>query len=66
MTKLTKNKAVKIIQNNLAYLDDVIENAIVNLLEDENVTEGNNEFIRELQYIYDTYVSEEKYGRQLT
>jgi hypothetical protein len=62
MTKLTKDKAIKVIQNNLEYLDDVVEAAIVNLLEDE----GDNDFVLELQYIYDTYVGREKYGKQLT
>ncbi len=66
MTKLTKDRAIKVIQNNLEYLDDVVEAAIVNLLEDEGIDEGDNDFVLELQYIYDTYVGREKYGKQLT
>lgn len=32
MTELTKGKTINVIQNNLEYLDDVIEHAIINLL----------------------------------
>jgi hypothetical protein len=63
MTELTKDKAIKVIQNNLEYLDEVIESAIVNLLEEEGIDEGDNDFVLELQYIYDTYVGREKYGK---
>ena len=61
-----KRKARSVIQNNLEYLDEVIEAAIVNLLEDEGIEEGDNEFVLELQYIYDTYIEKEKYGKQST
>ena len=66
MTELMKRKARSVIQNNLEYLDEVIEAAIVNLLEDEGIEEGDNEFVLELQYIYDTYIEKEKYGKQST
>lgn len=66
MTKLTRDKAIKVLKENVEYLDDVIEHAVVNLLEDEGITEGDNEFVWELQYIYDVYVATKKYGRQLT
>ena len=65
MTKLTKDKAVEILRENVGYLDDIIEHSIINLLEDEGITEADNEFVRELQYIYDNYVATKKYGRQL-
>lgn len=66
MTKSTRDKAIKVIRDNLEYLNDVIENAIVNLLEGEGIIEGDNEFVEELQYTYDIYVVRKKYGRQLT
>ena len=65
MTKLTEQKAGKIIRDNFEYLDEVVETAIVNLLEDEGVDEGENDFAAELQYIYDVYVGEEKYGGKI-
>ncbi len=66
MTELTRTKATNLIQRHFEYLDDVIEHAIVNLLNDEGILEGDNEFVWELQYIYDVYVARKKYGRQLT
>lgn len=66
MTKLTRDKAIKVLGENVEYSDDVIEQTIVNLLEDEGIIEGDNEFVRELQYIYDVYVASKKYGRQIT
>lgn len=66
MTKLTRDKAIKVLGENVEYSDDVIEQTIVNLLEDEGIIEGDNEFVRELQYIYDGYVASKKYGRQIT
>ncbi len=65
MTELMRSKAIKVIENNLAYLDEVVEAAIVNLLEDEGIVEGDNELVSELQRIYDTYIGEEKYGRRI-
>lgn len=62
MKESTKIKARKIVENNLEYLDEVIEAALVNLLADEDV-ESDNEFITELQLIYERYVGEEKYGK---
>ncbi|MGI8555408.1 MAG: hypothetical protein ACR2LT_03500 [Pyrinomonadaceae bacterium] len=62
MKESTKIKARKIVENNLEYLDEVIEAALVNLLADEGV-ESDNEFITELQLIYERYVGEEKYGK---
>lgn len=66
MTKQTRDKAIKAIRDNFEYLDDVIKHTIVNLLNDEDIIEGDNEFVWELQYIYDIYVATKKYGRQLT
>ncbi len=66
MTKQTRDKAIKVIRDNFEYLDDVIKHTIVNLLNDEDIIEGDNEFVWELQYIYDIYVATKKYGRQLT
>lgn len=66
MTKLTRDKTIKVIRDNVEYLDDVIEHTIVNLLEDEGIIEGDNEFVWKLQYIYDVYVAGKKYGRQPT
>lgn len=66
MTKQTRDKAIKVILDNFEYLDDVIKHTIVNLLNDEDIIEGDNEFVWELQYIYDIYVATKKYGRQLT
>ena len=66
MIEQTSQKARNIVQNNLAYLDEVVEATIVNLLEDEGIVEGDKEFVWELQYIYDIYVARKKYGRQLT
>ncbi|HXG83453.1 MAG TPA: hypothetical protein VNI84_05430 [Pyrinomonadaceae bacterium] len=63
MTELMKRKAEDVVQNNLVYLDEVVEAAIVNLMEDAGV-DCDNEFITELQRIYETYVGGEKYGRQ--
>jgi len=65
MTEKTKIKAGNIIKNNFEYLDEVVEAAIVNLLENERIDEGDNEFVLELQHLYDTYVGREKYGKQL-
>ncbi len=64
MAELVKDKAGNIILNNLEYLDEVIEATIINLLEEENI-DCEQEFMSELQYIYDTYVAREKYGKQL-
>lgn len=61
MTKQTNQKAKNIVQKNLVYLDEVIKAAIVNLLEDAGI-ENDNEFVIELQRIYETYVAGEKYG----
>ena len=58
MTELTKHKAKSLIENNRNYLDKVIEAAIVNLLEDAGIDDGDNDFVLELQYIYDTYLCE--------
>ena len=66
MTTQTRDKAIKAIRDNFEYLDDVIKHTIVNLLNDEDIIEGDNEFVWELQYIYDSYVATKKYGRQLT
>jgi hypothetical protein len=63
MTDIVKNEARNILRNNFEYLDEVIEAAIINLLEDENI-DCEQEFILELQYAYDTYVGREKYGKQ--
>lgn len=63
MIEVMKRKARIVVQNDLEYLDEVVEAAIVNLMEDEGV-KGDNEFITELQRIYDTYVGGEKYGNQ--
>ncbi len=60
-----KRKAEKIVSDNFEYFDEVVEAAIVNLLEDEGVTEGDNDFIGELQYTYDIYVGAKKYGRKI-
>ncbi|MCY7374769.1 MAG: hypothetical protein LH472_02200 [Pyrinomonadaceae bacterium] len=65
LTELMEQKDKKIIRENFAYLDEVVEAAIVNLLEDEGVKGGDNDFVRELQYIYDVYVGGEKYGRKI-
>jgi len=59
MTELMKNSAINIVQNNLVYLDEVVEAAIINLLEDENV-ECNKEFLTELQEIYNSYIAENR------
>ncbi len=48
MKESTKIKAKNIIENNFEYLDEVVESAIVNMLEDEDI-ESENEFILELQ-----------------
>lgn len=66
MTELMERKARSVIENNLEYFDDVIEAAIVNLLENEGIDEVDNDFVLELQYIYDTYVGKEKYGKRFT
>ena len=66
MTELTRIKAIKLIQRHSEYFDEVVEAAIIDLLEEDGITEGDREFIWELQYIYDSYVGKEKYGRQLT
>ncbi len=65
VTKLTRSRAEKLIRNNVEYFDEVVEAAIVNLLEDEGIDEGDNYFVGELQYLYDVYVVRKKYGRQL-
>ncbi len=59
-----RNKAINIIQNNVEYLDEVVEAAIVNLLEDEGVDEGDGDFVAELQQIYEAYIGGAKYGRR--
>lgn len=59
MTELMKNSAINIVQNNLVYLDEVVEAAIINLLDDENV-ECNKEFLMELQEIYNSYIAENR------
>ena len=64
MTEETNQKAKNLIQNNLTYLDEVVEAAVVNLLEDEGI-ECDNEFVVELQHIYDVYVGGEKYGGKI-
>ncbi|MCY7347823.1 MAG: hypothetical protein LH614_16620 [Pyrinomonadaceae bacterium] len=64
MTEETNQKAKSLIQNNLAYLDEVVEAAVVNLLEDEGI-ECDNEFVAELQYIYDVYVGGKKHGGKI-
>lgn len=66
MTKLTRDKAIKILGENVEYLDDVIEQSIVYLLNEEGIIEGDKEFVWELQYIYDIYVATKKYRRQIT
>jgi hypothetical protein len=66
MKELAKRKAKSLVENNLEYLDEIIESAIVNLLEDNRIDVQDNDFVLELQYIYDTYVGKEKYGKQLT
>jgi len=65
VTKLTRSRAEKLIRNNVEYFDEVVEAAIVNLLEDEGIDEEDNYFVGELQYLYDIYVVRKKYGRQL-
>ena len=65
MTELAKSKAENLIRNNVEYFDEVVEAAIVNLLEDEEIDEEEEYSLGELQYIYDIYVVREKYGRQL-
>lgn len=65
MTELMRNKAVKIIQDNVEYLDEVVEAAIVNLLEDAGVKGGDNDFVAELQKIFEKYIAGAKYGRQI-
>lgn len=65
VSELTKIKAEKIIKENFEYLDEVVEAAIVNILEDVKIEEGDNYFVAELQYTYDIYVAERKYGRKI-
>jgi hypothetical protein len=65
MLELEINKAKKLIQNNFEYLDEVVESAILNVLEDAGVEEESGNIVEELQYIYDTYVAEKKYGKKI-
>ena len=55
----------KLIQNHFEYFDEVVEAAIINLLEDENIEDDSENSVEELQYIYDMYVASEKYGKKL-
>lgn len=65
MTEFMSNKAVDVIENNLEYLDEVVEAAIVNLMEDEGVEGIDNDFIAELQKIFEEYAAGAKYGKQI-
>ncbi|CAN5783195.1 hypothetical protein BH20ACI4_BH20ACI4_24670 [soil metagenome] len=65
MPKSIKSRAEKIVLNNLEYFDEVVEAAIVNLLEDEVIDGEYDSFVEELQYLYDIYVVRKKYGKQL-
>ena len=65
MLESTKIKAEKMMRGNFEYLDEVVEAAIVNILEDEKIEEGDNDFVAELQYLYDIYVAKEKYGKNI-
>lgn len=65
MLESTKITAEKLMENNFDYLDEVVAGAIINILEDEKIEEGNNDSVAELQYKYDIYVAERKYGRKI-
>ncbi len=59
MTEFEIEKARKIVRNNLVYLDEVIEAAIINLLEDENV-DCSQEFLTELCETYFEYIARDR------
>ncbi len=65
VSKSTKFKAEKIMRGNFAYLDEVVKSAIVSILNEEKIEEGDNYFVAELQYKYDIYIAERKYGRKI-
>lgn len=65
VSESTKIKAEKIIEENFEYLDEVVEAAITKILEDVKIEEGGNNFVAELQYAYDLYIAERKYGRKI-
>jgi len=65
MTELMKHKAKSVVQSNLIYLDEVIEATIVNLLADEGI-DCDQEFLPELQEIYNKYISKEEINKQNT
>lgn len=51
MTDSMKREAVNLLNNNLDYLGEVIEAAIINLLEDADL-DCENEFVTQLKNIY--------------
>lgn len=65
VSEATKIKAEKIMGKNFEYLDEVVGAAIINILEEEKVEEVGKHFVAELQYTYDIYVAERKYGRKI-
>jgi hypothetical protein len=65
ITELKEQKVRKIVRENFEYFDEVVEAAIINLLEDEVVEGSGNDFVVLLQYTYDVYIGEIKYGRKI-
>lgn len=66
MSELEMDKARRLIQNNFEYFDEVVESAIIDLLEEAGIGRLGNNFVEDLQYTYDIYIAVKKYGKKIS
>lgn len=60
-SEVVRTEAKEMIRSNCGYLDEVVEAAIVNLLEDEGI-EGDNDLVLELKEEYNEYIVRQNTG----